>query len=208
MAKLLHIIATPRGKESRTLKISKVLIDNFKNNYPDTEVEELDLFHQSLPVLGVKQVEGKYVLLSGKDLPGEYEAAWQDIVRYIEQFLSTDIYLVSVPMWNFSIPYMLKHYIDVIVQPKYLFRYTNKGPEGLVKNKKMVIVTSRGGDYSSGDAVKYDFEESYLRTIFGFVGITDITFINAQPMDALGQEVQEEKIKQVQAIAREIVKHL
>lgn len=203
MKKLLHIIATPRGaSESRTLKVTKAFLDSFKKAHPDWMIEELDLFKEKLPELTVKRVDGKYVLLGGKDLTGEFEKAWREIVTHIKRFLSADGYLISTPMWNFSIPYRLKHYIDIIVQPKYLFRYTAEGVEGLAKNKKMVVITSRGGDYSAASpAHSYDLAEPYLRTIFGFVGITDITFINAQPMDALGPQVQEEKIRQAQSLA-------
>jgi len=198
--KLLHIIATPRGKESRTLKVSDAFLASFRSSHPDWMVEDLDLSKEELPSLTLKRVDGKYVLLSGKDLSGDLEEAWEEIVRHIEHFLSADAYLISTPMWNFSIPYTLKHYIDVILQPKYLFRYTEKGPEGLVKNKKMVIITSRGGDYSAAQMRAYDFQEPYLRTAFGFAGITDITFINAQPMD-MGPELQEQKIKEAQGKA-------
>ncbi|MBU4376945.1 MAG: NAD(P)H-dependent oxidoreductase, partial [Candidatus Omnitrophica bacterium] len=105
--------------------------------------------------------------------------------------------------WNFSIPYPLKHYIDIIVQPRYLFRYTDKGVEGLVKNKKMLIITSKGGDYSTGSPMRpYDFEETYLHWIFSFVGMTDISFINAQPMDAFGPDVAEKKIEEAKVLAK------
>lgn len=209
MRKLLHIIATPRGDESRTLKVSKAFLDNFKKKYPSCIIEELDLFKEMLPTLTVKRVDGKYILLGGKDLPPEFKKAWEEIVVHIERFLSADAYLLSTPMWNFSIPYALKHYLDIIVQPKYLFRYTDKGVEGLAKNKKMVIVSSRGGDYSKeGGMQSYDLLEPYLRQIFGFVGITDITFINAQPMDALGPKVAEEKILKAQELAAKIVEDI
>ena len=105
-------------------------------------------------------------------------------------------------MGNLSIPYKLKHYIDIIIQPKYLFKYTPSGVEGLAKNKKMAVITSRGGDYSKGTpSQNYDLQEPYIRAIFGFVGITDITFVNAQPMDALGPDVQQDKIESAQAEA-------
>lgn len=201
--KILHIIATPRGRESRTLKVSNVFLKSLKEKYPDCLVEELDLFKEILPELTVKLVDGKYVLLGGKDLGPEFEKAWEEITGYIERFLSADGYVISSPMWNFSIPYKLKHYIDVIVQPKYLFRYTEKGVDGLAKGRKMVVITSRGGDYTTSSPIKsYDFQEPYLRTVFGFVGITDITFINAQPMDASGVMVQMEKIGLAQELAR------
>lgn len=206
MKKLLHIIATPRGNQSRTLKVSDVFLDEFKRRCPDCEIDELDLYAQALISLTIKIIDGKYALLGGNDLSAELKQSWEGIVKQIERFLATDVYLISTPMWNFSIPYPLKNYIDVIVQPKYLFKYTAQGPEGLAKNKKMFIITSRGGDYSKESPVhQYDLLEPYLKTVFGFVGITDMTFINAQPMDAMGLEVQREKIKQAQEQAREIV---
>jgi FMN-dependent NADH-azoreductase len=144
------------------------------------------------------------MLLSGKDLSGESKEAWKEIISEIERFLSADTYLISTPMWNFGIPYRLKHYIDIILQPKYLFQYTASGPEGLVKNKKMAVITTRGGDYSSADFRKFDLQEPYLRAIFGLAGITDIVFINAQPMDAMGPEVGNKKIKEAQTQAKKI----
>lgn len=184
MDKLLHIVASPRGEDSRTLQVAGAFLGNFKKRYPSCRIDELNLFEEKLPQLTVKIISGKYVLLGGKDLTGEFKEAWKDVERYIDQFLSADSYLISTPMWNFSIPYHLKHYLDVIIQPKYLFRYTDKGPEGLIKNKKMMVMTSRGGDYSAGSSsAAFDFQEPYLRAIFGFCGLKDITFINAQPMD-------------------------
>jgi FMN-dependent NADH-azoreductase len=88
-------------------------------------------------------------------------------------------------MWNLSIPYAFKYYIDCIVQPGYVFRYDEAGHAvPMVHGKKMLCVTSRGGDYSRNSPMYlYDFQEPYLRSIFGFMGITDIQFISAQPMD-------------------------
>ena len=204
MKKLLHIIATPRGEESRTLQVTDAFLSAFTKKHSDWVVQDLDLSKEKLPPLTVKPVDGKYVLLSDGDLSGELKEAWKEITLYIERFLSYDTYLISSPMWNFSIPYPLKHYIDIIIQPKYLFKYTANGVEGLVKNKKMVVITSRGGDYSDSQMKQFDFQESYLRAIFGLVGITDITFINAQPMDALGPEVQKKKIQEAQKKAIEV----
>ena len=204
MKKILHIISTPRGDESRTLKVSGYFLEELKNKYPACVVDTLDLFKETIPPLTLKTVSGKYVLLSGKDLSGELKESWRDIERHIARFLSADAHLISTPMWNFSIPYILKHYIDIIVQPRYLFRYTDKGVEGLAKNKKMAIITSRGGDYSAASPFHTsDYQEPYLRAIFNLTGITDISFINVQPMDALGQDVAEGKIREAQKIAAE-----
>lgn len=203
MKRLLHIIATPRSEESRTLKVTEIFLEGFKRKHPGCIIEELNLFKEKLPELTVKRIDGKYALLGGKDLTGQFQKAWEEIVAHIEHFLAADGYVISAPMWNFGIPYKLKHYIDIIVQPKYLFRYTDKGVEGLAKGRKMAIITSRGGDYSPGTPFhSYDLQEPYLRAIFGFVGIADIAFVNVQPMDAEGPKVQEEKIREAQAHAR------
>lgn len=203
MKKLLHIIATPRGVDSRTLAVSGSFLESFKATHVGWTVEELYLQKLRLPELAVKEVDGKYVLLSGKELSGELRTAWNKIIFEIERFLSADCYLISTPMWNFSVPYFLKHYLDVILQPKYLFRYTPNGPEGLVKDRKMVIITSRGGDYSLPDYAKFDFLEPYLRFVFGFVGIKDISFINAQPMD-MGPELQKSRLEEARILAKKI----
>ena len=202
MKKLLHIIATPRADESRTLRVSAAFLENFRKRYPDCAVDELNVFEEKLQALTVKIVSGKYVLLGGKDLSGKLKDAWSQVERHIERFLLADVYLVSTPMWNFSIPYPLKHYIDIIVQPKYLFRYTASGVEGLATNRKMVVITSRGGDYSAGSPTAgFDHQEPYLRAIFGLVGIADITFINAQPMD-MGPELQKQGLEKAVAAAK------
>ncbi|HSX26330.1 MAG TPA: NAD(P)H-dependent oxidoreductase [Chlamydiales bacterium] len=207
MKRLLHIIASPREEESRTLQVSEVFLEAFKEKHPDWVIDELDLAKETLPDLGVKSVSGKYVLLGGKDLFGRLKESWAEIVQHIERFKTADLFLISTPMWNFSIPYMLKHYIDLIVQPRYLFRYTDSGKtEGLVKGRKMVVIVSRGGQYT-GDMQGFDFQEPYLKTIFGFVGITDIAFITAEPMD-MGIEIQKKKIAEAQKEAKLLARKL
>jgi FMN-dependent NADH-azoreductase len=205
--KLLHFIATPRGNESSTLKVSKAFLEEFTKKYPDCVVDELNVATAKLPDLAVEEVSGKYMLLSGKELSGKPKEAWKKIEAEIARFVAADAYLVSTPMWNFSIPYTLKHYIDVIVQPKYLFRYTASGVEGLAKNKKMVVVASRGGDYSPGSPGQAsDFQEPYLRTVFGLAGITDITFLIAQPMN-MGLELAEKKLQEAVLKAKQAVQN-
>lgn len=203
MKKLLHIIATPRADQSSTLKVSESFIKAFKDKNLNSTVEVVDLTADTIPILTRKRVDGKYQLLEGKDLTGETKKAWDEILYYIDKFLSADIYLISTPMWNFSVPYPLKQYIDIIVQPKYLFHYTQNGPEGLVLNKKMVVVSARGGDYDNDQMRAYDFLQPYLRTVFGFVGITDITFISAQPMN-MGAELQAKGLNEAREKAREV----
>ncbi len=202
MKRLLHIIATPREEDSRTLQVTAAFLEAFKEKHPGWIFDELDLPKEDLPSLGAKNVSGKYVLLGGKNLFGRLKESWVEIEQHILRFQTADLFLISTPMWNFSIPYMLKQYIDLIVQPKYLFRYREDGSvEGLVKDKKMYVIASRGGNYV-GDNQQNDFQEPYLRCIFGFIGITDIDFTIVQPMD-MGEEVQRQKIEEAKKVARE-----
>lgn len=183
--KLLHVIATPRTQESNTIQVANAFLGSLHAKHPDLSVDAVDLFNEDLPSVAGDNIETKYTLMVGQPIDKRYKESWEQIEGLIKHFLSADIYLISTPMWNFSIPYALKYYIDSIIQPGYLYKYNEQGqPVGLVHGKKMICVTSRGGDYSEKSPFHtYDFQEPYLRAIFGFVGITDIHFINAQPMD-------------------------
>jgi FMN-dependent NADH-azoreductase len=206
MKRLLHVIASPREDESRTLQVAGAFLDSFVETHPEWIIDELDLCTEDLPSMTAKQVGGKYVLLSGKDLYGRLKENWSEILQHIERFKMADFYLVSSPMWNFSIPYMLKQYIDLIVQPRYLFQYGENGAEGLIHDKKMVVAVSRGGQYT-GETAGFDFQEPYLRAIFGFVGIKEIEFIKAEPMD-MGPELQKEKLLDAKTAARDLARRL
>lgn len=182
--KLLHIIATPR-ENSNTMRISKAFLESLSSKYSDLNIEEIDLFQRDLPSVAGDILEAKYNLIQRREIEKSHEHSWKQIEFVSEHFLAADVYLITSPMWNFSIPYTLKYYIDCIVQPGLLFRFNEQGyPEGLALGKKMVCVTSRGSNYAENTPMHiYDFQEPYLRAIFGYCGITDISFINAQPMD-------------------------
>ena len=182
--RLLHIICTPRGLASNTARVSSCLLEAMRDEDEEIDITTLDLFRADLPSVAGKNIESKYRLMTGQALDQAGQESWRQIERTIEQFLASDVYLLTVPMWNFGIPYVLKYYIDAIVQPGYLFRYTPDGrAEGLVHGKRMLVVVSSGGDYSSEFMAPFNFVESYLRAVFGFVGITDIRVFHAQGMD-------------------------
>ncbi len=182
--KLLHIIASPRGESSRTIGISREFLSNLKKNNSDLVVDDLNLFEIELPEVLTDVASAKYALMQGSSVPEESKKTWAVVAKYSQEFLSYDAYLITSPMWNFTVPYKLKHYIDVIMQAGILFKFSENGVEGLAKNKKMFCVTSRGNDYSPGSYMhQFDFQEPYLRSIFGLAGIQDVSFINAQPLD-------------------------
>lgn len=181
--KLLHLNASPRGSNSRTLQISSAFLERLTAHAAVT-VTELDLTNEPLPAIGNTAAEAKYQSIQGVQKDGAAASIWEKIEGYAHQFIDSDIYLISCPMWNFSIPYMLKHYIDVIVQPGLLFKFSEGGVVGLAQNKKMVCITSRGSNYKPDSFLHaYDFQEPYIRAIFGMTGISDVTFIHAEPMD-------------------------
>lgn len=205
--KLLHILATPRSHTSNTLRVTNAFLEGMYAKYPEMQVEVLDLFDVDLPSVAGSNIEAKYTLMAGKLIDKRHQESWQQIESFIEHFTSADHYLITCPMWNFSIPYTLKYYIDCIVQPGYTFRYQEDGrPEGLIRNKRMVVITSRGGDYSENSPFHpYDFQEPYLRAIFGWIGISDIQFLNAQPMDLtpeLRQTAVQGSIEDAKALAK------
>jgi len=204
--KLLHIVATPRGHESNTVRVTNALIEELYAKFPDLLVTVLDLFKADLPSVAGENIDSKYKLMTGQALDDHHKTSWEVIEASIKKFLDADIYVITTPMWNFGIPYALKYYIDAIVQPGYLFRYNEHGvPEGLVLGKKMIVVTSRGGDYSPNTYMhSLDFVEPYLRAIFNFVGITDLHFVNAQPMD-ISATMRGDALKKAIEEARAIV---
>jgi FMN-dependent NADH-azoreductase len=175
----------PRADESNTLRVANAFLESLHVADADLSVDVLDLFKSDLPAVAGENIKTKYTLMVGQPIDKRHKESWQHIEVMIERFLAADIYLISAPMWNFSIPYALKYYIDCIIQPGYLFKFNELGQAiGLVQGKKMVCVTTRGGDYSEHSPFHaYDFQEAYLRAVFGYVGITDMHFINVQPMD-------------------------
>src|SRR3954468_7943288 len=201
--KLLHVISTPRGLASNTGRVSACLLEALIEQDDELAVTTLDLFRTDLPSVAGKNIEQKYRLMTGQPLDEAGLDSWGQIERSIEQFLAADVYLLTVPMWNLSIPYVLKYYIDAIVQPGYLFRYTPDGQvEGLVKNRTMLLVISSGSDYTTQPMASFNFVESYLRAIFGFVGLTDIHVFHANGMD-MGPEMKKAGQRAAIAEARE-----
>ncbi len=197
MKKVLHIIASPRGAQSRTLRITGELIKKLKSLHGEVAIDTLNVFTEKLPEMNITRIQGKYMLMNGQELSGDAINAWEEIKAQIARFLAADIIVISTPMWNFAIPYKLKHYIDIVWQPGFIFKYTDNGPVGLAAGRKVYVVSTRGDDYSAGLATEpYDHVTPYLKTILGWAGLTDVSFITAQPMDANNEEGRETKIKE------------
>ncbi len=151
MARLLYIEASPRKERSASIEAAKTFISEYERTHPEDVVETLDLWATHLPEFDGHVIDSKYVILHGLEHTEEQRQAWKAVEDVIAQFTAADKYLFSLPMWNFGIPYKLKHYLDVIVQPGYTFSFSpEEGYKGLMTGKPIATIYARGGAYGSG----------------------------------------------------------
>ena len=190
MSKLLHIEASPRGERSASITVARQFIDSYRKAHPGDTVETLDLWQADLPEFDGATIDAKYAVLHGQAHTPEQAQAWAAVVKVAEQFKAADKYVFSLPMWNFGIPYKLKHWIDVIVQPGLTFSFSpDTGYKGLVTGKRAVAIYARGGAYGPGTGMEaYDVQSTYLKQLLGFIGLTDVTAIFVEPTMAGPQE--------------------
>ena len=183
MPKLLYIEASPRKSRSKSIEVAQFFLSKLQNAHPSVEIDKLDLWTTELPDFDGDTVDAKYAILHGQAQTPDQVKAWQRVEAVTDRFKSADWYVFSLPMWNFGIPYVLKHLIDVIVQPGLTFSYSPaEGYKGLVTNKKAVIVYARGGNYCPGSGMEgYDLQSKTLGGILGFIGITDVAIIFVEP---------------------------
>jgi FMN-dependent NADH-azoreductase len=176
MKRLLRIDASPRGERSRSGVIGQSMAQALQARLPRLEVESLNLFDANLPLFGRAAIEGRYGLLIGEPVPAEQAAVWAQLQGIAEHFLSFDSWLFMVPMWNFGIPYRLKHYIDLVTHPGFTFRNDTDGNvEGLAAGRTAIIVAASAMPFGlNPDIDGLDFQLSYLKTWLGFIGVTDI----------------------------------
>lgn len=199
MAKLLYIKASPRGNASFSENTGDAFAEAWQKKNKDGRVSVLDLFDAIIPEFGALAVSAKYRFMHGQECTAEEKKNWKAVEAVIADFKSADKYLFAVPMWNFGVPYRLKQYIDVIVQPGYTFSFSPAdGYKGLVTGKPALVVSSRGGEYC-GEGASWDHQKTYMELFLGFVGFTDIRHIVVEPTLALGPE----KAKAAQAAAME-----
>jgi FMN-dependent NADH-azoreductase len=183
MSKLLYIEASPQKSRSKSIKVAHVFLSTLQSNQSSVDVDKLDLWSTELPRFDGDTVNAKYAILHGQPHTPEQATAWKRVADVIERFKSADGYLFSLPMWNFGVPYVLKHLIDVIVQPGLTFSFSpSEGYKGLVTGKKAVTIYARGGAYGPGTGAEaYDLQSKTLGGVLGFIGVADVTTIFVEP---------------------------
>ena len=202
MPTVLYIKASPRDDRSHSHAVAKAFLSAYQQKNPQDKIITVDLFKESLPEFDNFAAESKYAIMHGNEKTAEQVKKWSQIEKVIEQFKSADKYLISVPMWNFSIPYKLKHYIDIIVQPSYTFTIANGSYKGLAGGKPICVIYSRGGSYNENSPM--DFQKRYLEFILGFIGFTGIKTIICQPMlsdEKTVSDAQAKAVSEAQSIA-------
>ena len=162
---LLHIDSSALGAHSVTRELSSAVVAHWRDAVPALQITQRDLDTDPLPHFSGRT-------LAKADV-GEVEAGQ----RVLQELKDADVIVVGAPMYNFGIPSTLKAWIDRIAVAGETFRYTDTGPVGLAGGKTVVIASARGGLYVDSPA---DFQEPYLRQVFAFLGITDITFVRAE----------------------------
>jgi FMN-dependent NADH-azoreductase len=176
--KLLHIDSSILGHSSASRELGAAWVTNWRRQHPASDVRYRDLASDPIAHLSAESLAARATPVEQRSLDQQREAVADE--RTLEEFLASDVIVIGAPMYNFSVPSQLKAWIDRIAVAGRTFRYTTAGPEGLAQGKRVVIISSRGGIYSAGPAAGMDHQESYLRTVFGFLGITDIEFIRAE----------------------------
>ena len=183
MARLLHIEASPRKQRSHSRKVAGALLDAYRKANPDDEVATLDLWSIDLPPFDGDMLDAKYAVLRGQEQSPAQVEAWREVTREFENFARADKFVLSVPMWNFGIPYRLKHYIDVITQPGLAFSFSPEtGYTGLVTGKPAAVVYASGGSYAPGSGAEAsDFQKPYVELWLRFIGFETLHALHAAP---------------------------
>lgn len=197
--KLLHIDSSILGHGSVSRTLSAEVAAKLRGLRPDIEVTYRDLATEPLEHLTAAHLAA----LQGAPID---ESLLRDVASgeaALDEFLSADVIVVGAPMYNFGIPSQLKAWIDRLAVAGKTFRYGALGPEGLCGGKKLIVASSRGGIFSAGSpTAAFDFQETYLRALFGFLGITDVTFVRAEGV-AMGPDM---RAKSIDAAKDEVTK--
>jgi FMN-dependent NADH-azoreductase len=187
--KLLHIDSSPLVGTSVSRELTARTVAQWVAANPHTVVEYLDLAANAPSHLNVDSLGFRL----GPDADGLTDVQRREnevSEQLVSQFLAADVIVVGAPMYNFSVPTQLKAWIDRVAQAGRTFKYTEKGPQGLAGGKTVIVASTRGGVYSSNPALAgLDHQESYLKTVFGFFGITDVRFVRAEGV-AMGDEAK------------------
>jgi len=199
MSSLLIVTSSVFGEASQSRQMAQEVVASLRRTNPLMRVVERDLTPATMPHLSNETLTA-LAAPAEQRTPAQREAAtFADAL--IEEVETADTIVLAVPMYNFSIPSTLKAWLDHIARRGRTFRYTEAGPEGLLKGKKVFVVTGRGGIYSGESPARaLDFQEPYLRAFLGFVGLTDISFVHVEGLNISPEEAEKGRTRAREAI--------
>jgi len=173
MKKILQIISSVNGNESFSSKLSDIILERLLSIYPGSSVHTRNLTKKPFPHL--EDIHFSALYKPDESRTEEDRRALLPSDEAIKEVQEADIIIIGVPLYNFGIPSTLKAWVDHITRAGVTFRYDENGPQGLLVGKKVYLAISSGGVYSEGPMKSYDFTEPYLKTILGFIGLTDVS---------------------------------
>ena len=177
--KLLHIDSSVLADNSVSRKLTAQIVAEWSANHADTTVSYLDLSVQAPNHLSADSLG--FRLPAGSDMSEVQKAENAISEALVQQFLDADVIVVGAPLYNFSIPSQLKAWIDRVAQVGRTFAYTEAGPKGLAGGKTVIVASTRGGMYSTSEGGRaMEHQESYLQTVFGFFGVSDVRIVRAE----------------------------
>jgi len=192
--KLLHIDSSPLGGNSVSRELTRRIVTQWKATHPHTHVEHLDLAVDAPSHLNADSL-GFRLGVNAEGLSDVQRRENEVSERLVSQFMAADVIVVGAPLYNFSIPTQLKAWIDRVAQAGRTFKYTEKGPVGLAGGKTVIIASSRGGMYAGNPMMEaLEHQESYLKTVFGFFGVTDVRFVRAEGV-AMGDDAKKKALE-------------
>jgi len=195
--RILHIESSPLHERSVSRKLAARILAELKAKHPDSEIIERDLAANPLPHLNGLTVGAFFTPPEHRNEMLSEAVKLSDQV--VDELLAADIIVIGAPMHNFSIPSALKAWIDHVVRTGRTVRYTEWGPQGLVpSSKKVIIASARGGFYSDGPMKALDYQETYLKAVLEFIGLTDISFVRAEGVGR-GQDAEKTALLHAEA---------
>jgi FMN-dependent NADH-azoreductase len=182
MPKLFHLSCSPRA-DSESSAGARVFIDRFRQARPDWDIDVMNLWRDHLPEFEGYVLEAKYARIGGRPFTDSQRDAFAVTERIALRFALADRVLISTPMWNFGIPYKLKHWIDLVTQPGLAFSFDPaKGYSPLLRQRPTLAIVASAGDYSQGPSWgRPDLATPYLQAALRFIGLGDATVVGLGP---------------------------
>jgi FMN-dependent NADH-azoreductase len=174
MTKILHVDASSRGAASVTKQLSQYAVDALLKSHSGAQVKTINLTNEPPRFISEAEIGAMFTPVDARS--PEQAKIFGDVAHYSRDWVESDIYVFGIPMYNFSVPAVFKAYIDMCIVVGVTFKFGPEGLQPLLKNKKVIVVSAGGSNYEEGPMKAMDFVEPYLRTLLGFVGVTDVSF--------------------------------